>query len=115
MSGFLLLAALGVLLVPLVISIRRATELFVVRIRAGEAHLFRGRIPQALLDEIGERGLLDSDNADVAAAVQEFAARAIGSETVALNEAERRVELLGRGAGGEDETAPFEPGGAKGT
>ena len=44
---------------------------------------------ERLLDEIGERGLLDSDNADVAAAVQEFAARAIGSETVALNEAER--------------------------
>jgi hypothetical protein len=53
-SGFLLLAALGLLLVPLIISIRRATELFVVRIRAGEAHLFRGRIPQALLDEIGD-------------------------------------------------------------
>ena len=42
-----------------------------------------------LLDEIGERGLLDSDNADVAAAVQEFAARAIESEGVLLNEAER--------------------------
>jgi hypothetical protein len=53
-SGFLLLLALGVLLVPLIISIRRATELFVVRIRAGEAQLFRGRIPQALLDEIGD-------------------------------------------------------------
>jgi pilus assembly protein CpaF len=44
---------------------------------------------ERLLDEIGQRGLLDSDNADVAAAVQEFAARAISSETMPLNEAER--------------------------
>jgi len=44
---------------------------------------------ERLLDEIGERRLLDSDSADVAAAVQEFAARAIESEDVALNEAER--------------------------
>ena len=49
----------------------------------------KAALHERLLDEIGERGLLDSDNADVAAAVQEFAARAIGSETVALNEAER--------------------------
>jgi Protein of unknown function (DUF3634) len=53
-SGFLLLALLGLLLLPLVIGIRRATELFVVRVRDGEAHFFRGRIPQSLLDEIGD-------------------------------------------------------------
>ncbi len=44
---------------------------------------------ERLLDEIGERGLLDSDNADVAAAVKDFAARAIESEAVPLNQAER--------------------------
>jgi hypothetical protein len=53
-SGFLLLAALALALLPLVISIRRAAELFVVKVREGEAHLFRGRIPQSLLDEIGD-------------------------------------------------------------
>ncbi len=42
-----------------------------------------------LLEEIGERRLLDSDSADVAAAVQEFATRAIQSEDIPLNEAER--------------------------
>jgi len=42
-----------------------------------------------LLDEIGERGLLENDGVDVAAAVHEFAARAIASEDVGLNEAER--------------------------
>ena len=54
MSGFLLLAALVLFLLPPIIAIRRAAELFVVKIRRGEAHLFRGRIPQSLLDEIGD-------------------------------------------------------------
>ena len=44
---------------------------------------------ERLLDEIGERRLLDSDSADVAAAVLEFAARAVESEDVPLNESER--------------------------
>ena len=42
-----------------------------------------------LLDEIGERGLLETEGVDVAAAVHEFAARAIASEDVGLNEVER--------------------------
>jgi pilus assembly protein CpaF len=49
----------------------------------------KAALHERLLDEIGERGLLDSDNADVAAAVQDFATRAIASEAVPLNEAER--------------------------
>src|SRR5207245_9387994 len=49
----------------------------------------KAALHERLLDEIGERGLLDSDSADVAAAVQDFAARAIESENVPLNEAER--------------------------
>ena len=49
----------------------------------------KAALQERLLDEIGERGLLESDGADVAAAVQDFAARAIASEDVGLNEAER--------------------------
>jgi pilus assembly protein CpaF len=49
----------------------------------------KAALHERLLDEIGERGLLDSDNADVAAAVQEFAARAVEAEGVPLNETER--------------------------
>src|SRR5262245_39067244 len=49
----------------------------------------KAALHERLLDEIGERGLLDSDNVDVAAAVQEFAARAIETEAVPLNDAER--------------------------
>src|SRR5215470_19407190 len=49
----------------------------------------KAALHERLLDEIGERGLLDGDDTDVAAAVQEFAARAIESEEIALNEAER--------------------------
>jgi pilus assembly protein CpaF len=49
----------------------------------------KAALQERLLDEIGERGLLENDGADVAAAVQDFAARAIASEEVGLNEAER--------------------------
>ena len=49
----------------------------------------KAALQERLLDEIGERGLLENDSADVAAAVQDFAARALESEDVALNEAER--------------------------
>jgi pilus assembly protein CpaF len=49
----------------------------------------KAELQERLLDEIGERGLLENDGADVAAAVKEFAARAIASEDIPLNEAER--------------------------
>jgi pilus assembly protein CpaF len=49
----------------------------------------KATLQERLLEEIGERGLLESDGADVAAAVKEFAARAVASEDIALNEAER--------------------------
>jgi len=49
----------------------------------------KAALQEKLLDEIGERGLLESEGADVASAVQDFAARALASEDVALNEAER--------------------------
>ena len=49
----------------------------------------KAALQERLLDEIGERGLLENDGADVAAAVQDFAARAIASEDVGLNDAER--------------------------
>ncbi|MSO81747.1 MAG: CpaF family protein [Acidobacteria bacterium] len=49
----------------------------------------KAALQERLLDEIGARGLLESDGADVAAAVRDFAARAIASEDVGLNEAER--------------------------
>ena len=49
----------------------------------------KAALQERLLDEIGARGLLENDGADVAAAVRDFAARAIASEDVGLNEAER--------------------------
>lgn len=54
MTWVYLLGALGLALLPLVIAIRRGTELFVVKIRNGEAHFWRGRMPQGLLDEIAD-------------------------------------------------------------
>ena len=46
------LAGLGVLLLPLVISIRRSTELFKVKVRKGKTRFVRGRMPQSLLSDI---------------------------------------------------------------
>jgi hypothetical protein len=43
---------LAVTLPPLVISIRRSTELFVLRVQAGQVRFVRGRMPQGLLGEI---------------------------------------------------------------
>jgi pilus assembly protein CpaF len=62
-----------------------------VKLKSGRTDYLavKAALHERLLDEIGERGLLDSDNADVAAAVQEFAARAIESEAIPLNETER--------------------------
>lgn len=53
-TAILLLAALALALLPLVVAVRRAAELFVIRVRDGRAHFFRGRIPQGLLDEIDD-------------------------------------------------------------
>jgi len=52
MDWVLVLAGLGVLLLPLVISIRRSTELFKVKVRRGAARFVRGRMPQSLLTDI---------------------------------------------------------------
>ena len=59
--------------------------------RAGRSDYLavKAALHEKLLDEIGERRLLDGDNAEVAAAVQDFAARAIEAEAVPLNEIER--------------------------
>ena len=48
------LLILALLCVPLIISIRRSTELFVLRVRKGRVHFVRGRIPRALLEDIGD-------------------------------------------------------------
>lgn len=48
------LLALVLVAVPFVLALRRATDLFVVRVRGGRATFVRGRMPQALLDDIAE-------------------------------------------------------------
>jgi hypothetical protein len=49
-----LLLGLGLLLLPLVRSMRRATELFRLKLRGGEIHFVRGRIPHGLLQDLGD-------------------------------------------------------------
>ncbi len=52
MTLLLLLGAVLLALLPVIWAVRRSTELFVIKVRDGEAHFFRGHIPQGLLDEI---------------------------------------------------------------
>ena len=49
-----LLGGLALLLLPLVRSMRRATELFRLKLRDGQVHFVRGRIPHALLQDLGD-------------------------------------------------------------
>ena len=54
MKWIIMLVGLGLLLLPLVISIRRSTELFKVKVRQGHARFVRGRMPQSLLSDIAD-------------------------------------------------------------
>ena len=49
-----LLLALAVLAVPLVVAIRRSTELFVIQVRQGHQRLARGRLPPRLYNDLGD-------------------------------------------------------------
>lgn len=51
---WLVLGVLALALLPLIVSIRRGTELFLIKVRDGEAIFSRGRMPQSLLDDIGD-------------------------------------------------------------
>jgi hypothetical protein len=48
------LAILVVLAIPFAISLRRSNELFRARVRAGKLELLRGRMPQALFDDLDD-------------------------------------------------------------
>lgn len=50
----LLAVVFGALCMPLVLAILRANELFLLRVQGGRVGIRRGRIPQRLLDDIGE-------------------------------------------------------------
>src|SRR3569832_831821 len=52
MTWLLTILALSLLTIPLVISVRRATELFRLEVREGKARFIRGRMPQSLLTDL---------------------------------------------------------------
>jgi hypothetical protein len=52
MTWLLTILALSLLVIPLVISVRRSTELFRVTVREGKARFVRGRMPQSLLTDL---------------------------------------------------------------
>lgn len=54
MSLLVSLAILALLSLPLVFSIRRSNELFVLQVRKGRTKFVRGRVPRRLLQDIGD-------------------------------------------------------------
>ena len=54
MTWIYLLGGLALLLLPLVRSMRRATELFRLKLRDGQVYFVRGRIPHGLLQDLGD-------------------------------------------------------------
>jgi hypothetical protein len=52
MTWLLTILALSLPLIPLVISVRRSTELFRIKVRDGKARFVRGRMPQSLLSDV---------------------------------------------------------------
>ncbi len=62
-------------------------------------------------------GELESGQLSLEQSIERFAegVRLAKDASRKLDEAERRVEMLVRGAAGEDETVPLEPGAGKGT
>jgi hypothetical protein len=44
----------AVLLLPLIVAISRSNQLFVLRVSAGQLKFIRGRMPQALFDQISD-------------------------------------------------------------
>jgi hypothetical protein len=54
---------------PLVLAILRANELFFLKVRAGTVYVRRGRIPQRLLDDLGDI-LAGIDQADLRGVIE---------------------------------------------
>jgi hypothetical protein len=63
-----LLVGLGILLllaIPFALSIRRSNMLFRARVRGGEIEIVRGRIPQAMFDDLSDVFAGTSANGEV--------------------------------------------------
>jgi uncharacterized protein DUF3634 len=54
MTWLVSIGLLGLALWPLIVAIRRSTDLFVLRVREGRVRFTRGRMPQGLLDDIAD-------------------------------------------------------------
>ena len=79
------LALLVVLCVPLAFSLSRANELFVLKVQRGNVTVERGRLPQRLLDDIGD------------------VVRGVSRATLRCTAEDRRPRLRAKGAIGADQ------------
>ncbi|MBK7583582.1 MAG: DUF3634 family protein [Myxococcales bacterium] len=73
--GLLILVLLGL---PLWVAISRSNELFCLQVRGGKARVVRGRLPQRLLDELGDvLGRPPLRSARIRVVVEDRAARVV--------------------------------------
>jgi hypothetical protein len=54
MTWLISIVVLGLAIWPLIVSIRRGADLFVLQVRDGQVRFTRGRMPQGLLDDIAD-------------------------------------------------------------
>ena len=84
--------ALILLSIPLVITLLRANELFVVRRRAGRMRVVRGRIPQRLLDDIDDvLRTARVDDAELKAVIEDGRARFYAQDQQLSREVRQRL------------------------
>jgi hypothetical protein len=105
MMTLLVALAFLVLSVPLVIAILRANELFFLRIREGKVSVARGRIPQRLLDDIGDtvRGV---DRASLRGVVEDRRPRLYAEGELSAEQKQRLRNVIGTWTTAQIRTAP---------
>jgi hypothetical protein len=96
LTWVLMAAALGVLLLPLLISIRRSTELFKVRVAGGKVRFVRGRMPPSLLGDLEDvfRGS-SSGRAEIRAIRQAGRAEIVASGELSAEQLQRVRNVVG--------------------
>ncbi|HKQ69840.1 MAG TPA: DUF3634 family protein [Polyangiaceae bacterium] len=98
-------ASLLVLAVPLILSIVRANELFFLRIRSGKVFVARGRIPQRLLDDMGDV-VASVTRASLRGVVEGGRPRLYATGELDANQRQRLRNLIGAWSTAQIRTAP---------
>lgn len=99
------LALLAVLCVPMAVSLSRANELFVLDVKGGGVSVRRGRLPQKLLDDIGDV-LRDVSRATLRCTSEDGKPRLRAKGAIGPDQAQRLRNLVGTWSVAQMRAAP---------